>query len=378
VSSPGRSAAVERWVWIIALMVAAMVVVGGITRLTGSGLSITEWRPITGAVPPLGEAAWREEFAKYQRSPQFEKENFHFDLAAFQRIYWWEWGHRLLGRLIGLVAAIPFFFFWRAGRLEPWLIRRMWLLIGLGAFQGLLGWLMVASGLVDQPRVSHFRLAAHLITALVTFAIAAWTALQIRFGRSRRAAPPELRLLGLAGAALLLQIVWGAFVAGLRAGHLFPTFPKMGATWIPPRALYPEAWWRAAVDNAVLVQFVHRWLGALVVVMMLVAGWRIARRLGLVRWGALLGAAASLQFALGALTVLFFSRDPVAWGAVHQLGAVVLSSAWVLATFFTRHLGAAPDEADQPGHGGAVARRGAPGDADLDPRSPVAGRGGLG
>lgn len=342
-TSEGRShPAVAAWLWIVVALIAGMVVVGGITRLTGSGLSITEWRPITGALPPLSDADWRELFEKYRSSPQYQQENAHYDLAAFRSIFWWEWGHRLLGRLIGFAVLGPFLLFWRRKLIAPWLTRRVLLLLALGAFQGALGWLMVKSGLVHVPRVSHYRLAAHLVTALITLSITAWTALEAQHGRPSSERPPAVdRLVLSVGALLFVQIVWGAFVAGLRAGFVFPTFPKMGADWIPPRALFPEPWWRAALDNAVLVQFIHRWLGATVVVVALFAALRLARRRGGRSLALALAGAVGLQFALGVLAVLNMSQAPVFYGSVHQAGAVVLLTVTVVTAFHSRRLPAA-------------------------------------
>lgn len=325
------------WLWIVAAMIAAMVLVGGITRLTGSGLSITEWRPVTGMLPPLGDRDWLELFEKYRASPQYQRENSHFDLAAFKSIFWWEWAHRFLGRTIGIVVIVPLLVFWRRRLLEPWLLRRCLLLVALGGFQGLLGWLMVKSGLVDQPRVSHYRLAAHLLTALLTLVITIWTVLQVRHGRH---GPPGARVSGWITALsslLVVQLVYGAFVAGLKAGYLFPTFPKMGDDWIPSRALYPGALASEALGNAVLVQLIHRWLGAAVALCAIFAAISLARRTLALRphaWA--LAGAAALQFTLGALTILSFYRSPVLWGALHQAGAVLLVVAVVFAAFHER------------------------------------------
>lgn len=340
----GRShPAVVAWLWGIVALIAAMVVVGGITRLTGSGLSITEWRPITGALPPLSDADWEDVFAKYQSSPQYQQENAHFDLAAFQGIFWWEWGHRLLGRVIGFAVLGPFLLFWRTKLIAPWLGRRVLLLLALGTFQGALGWLMVQSGLINVPRVSHYRLAAHLFTALITLSITLWTALDAHSGPRPIARPPRVfRLMQAVMALLFVQIVWGAFVAGLRAGFAFPTFPKMGADWIPPRALYPAPLWQAAFDSAVLVQFIHRWLGATLLVVSLTAAVRLARTPAGRPLGAALAAAIVLQFGLGALTILNMAAAPVFYGAIHQAGAVLLLIVAVATTHRARSLPAPP------------------------------------
>jgi cytochrome c oxidase assembly protein subunit 15 len=309
-----------------------MVLVGGITRLTGSGLSITEWKVVTGVVPPLTSGDWDELFALYRQSPQYLAENAHFGLGDFQRIFWWEWAHRLLGRVVGLTYLLPFLWFWWKKALDGWLVRRGLMLFGLVAFQGALGWVMVKSGLVDRPQVSHYRLAAHLVTALFTLALTQWTALRCGLPRTVRARTPATSawlFLGL----LTLQVVLGAFVAGLRAGLLFNTFPTMGGVWVSPLVGELAPWWRDLVENPATVQLLHRWNAVLVVLAAAAlawASWRVpsARRAALV-----LGAAAVLQFNLGVFTLLYFHEWPVLLGSLHQLGAVALLVAAVGVAF---------------------------------------------
>lgn len=332
---PGRHLiAVRTWLVTGCILIAALVTVGGVTRLTGSGLSITEWDVLMGALPPLSQAEWDLLFAKYRATPQFQLVNPSFTLADFKNIFWWEYLHRLLARGLGVVFLLPCLYFLARGYLDAALRRRVLLIFGLGAMQGILGWLMVASGLVDRPAVSHYRLAAHLLTALVTFSVTLWVAL----GLGRDGAPGTGRNLPIgAGPALTgftvllgLQITYGAFVAGLRAGGMYNTFPLMGDTWVPSGLLLLEPAVRNLAENPVTVQFIHRLLAWAV----LLAGWIIGARVyraGLRRAGALLVAAVSLQFALGVLTILRFPASPVFWGAAHQAGAVILLAATVSA-----------------------------------------------
>lgn len=325
-----QSLGVRVWLWTCVALVAAIVVVGGATRLTGSGLSITEWQPIRGAMPPLGAQAWDEFFALYQSSPQYQLENAHFGLAEFKAIFWWEWGHRLLGRVIGLAVLLPLIAFWVAGRLPAWLKKRGLLIVVLVGFQGALGWFMVASGLVDEPRVSHLRLAAHLLTALLTYGVLIWTALSAKVGGSRPSKNPLGRLVAAFLVLLSAQIGWGAFVAGLRAGLHYPTWPKMGAYWLPPDASGGMSPLRAVIESPVAVQFVHRWLGAFVLVVGLVVVVRTWRRADLRFPGLVAGLALVGQFTLGVFTVLRFYLHPVSYGVAHQAGALVLVAATVV------------------------------------------------
>lgn len=320
------SAWVPRWLVSCVALCAAMVVVGGVTRLTGSGLSITEWRPVTGAIPPISHDDWEALFALYRESPQFRLMNAHFELQDFQRIFWWEWFHRLLGRVVGLVYLLPLIVLWRLRALPPWLAKRGAALVLLVGFQGLLGWLMVASGLRDQPAVSHLRLAAHLSTALVTFGVTLYTLLEVQAGRRA----PRSRALWAFLALLTVQIVWGAFVAGLRAGLLFNTWPTMNGFWLP-EAVLPTGALRELVSEPSTVQFVHRWFAVVVLAAGGFVGWRLTRSPETKVAGLALAAAVSLQFALGVVTILWFLQAPVLLGALHQSGAVALLAAAIFA-----------------------------------------------
>ncbi len=340
-----RSRPVHYWLLAGCALIALMVVVGGITRLTGSGLSITEWDLLGGTFPPLHEADWRELFAKYQATPQYLRENAHFGLAEFKSIFWWEWIHRFIGRAIGVVFVVPFAWFLATKRVARPLLSRLLLILGLGAAQGVMGWLMVASGLVDNPRVSHYRLAAHLLLAFTTFAVTLWTALGVRAGRwdeGRDAARPVDRspAHGWAVAVLalvLVQVTYGAFVAGLRAGFLYNTFPTMGGHWVPPGMGGGGSLVADLTSQPVAVQFIHRVLGLVVAGLALGFACRWRRNPVVGRAAAWLGGIALLQFGLGALTVLRLPASPVFWGTVHQFGALALLTAAVVTLFRARH-----------------------------------------
>lgn len=256
------------WLMTVLVTIVIMVLVGGITRLTESGLSIVDWRPLMGAIPPLNESQWQQTFLMYQNSPQFQLVNSHMDLSEFKQIFFWEYIHRLLGRLIGLMFALPFLVFWLQKRFNRAMSIKLLVALALGGLQGLMGWYMVKSGLVDVPRVSHLRLAAHLGLALLIAAYLWWLILDLReLDTAEFVAPRGRKLVSLWLTGLVsLQIIYGALVAGLRAGWGYNTFPKMGDYWIPPIVTSLEPWWHNLVFNNAGVQFTHRWLGTLVVV----------------------------------------------------------------------------------------------------------------
>ncbi len=321
--------AVAAWLLACAALVFALVVVGGVTRLTRSGLSIVEWQPLVGALPPLSAADWDALYAKYRGTPEFRLVNPGMDLEGFKRIFWWEYAHRLLGRIAGLAFLLPYLWFLLRRRLAPALA---WTLAGvflLGALQGALGWWMVQSGLADEPRVSHFRLAAHLALALAILAAELWIALELLGVRAQPPAPGGLARFAVTLVMLVfLMAMSGAFVAGLRAGSAYNTFPLMNGYLVPPEILQLEPWWRNLLWNLATVQFAHRALAwlllALVPLFCLMArAAPIAPRARLACY-ALLGALA-LQFSLGIATLL--SGVQVALAAAHQAGAVLLFGA---------------------------------------------------
>jgi cytochrome c oxidase assembly protein subunit 15 len=337
---PRPTRAIALWLGLCAAMVFAMVVIGGITRLTESGLSIVEWRPVTGIIPPVSEGRWQAEFAKYQATPEFKRVNFTMTLAEFKQIYWWEYVHRLWGRLIGIVFAVPFLWFLIRGRIPGRLILPLIGLFVLGGLQGALGWWMVKSGLVDTPAVSQYRLAAHLGLAVVIYAALVWLTLSTwqpahrapnAFQASEPEPPPPPRYGAGAhalGAFLVLLVfttlIAGAFVAGLDAGMVYNTFPLMEGRLVPELYWAMEPRWANLFENAAAVQFNHRALATLTLVSCLLSCMLV--RYPAFGWAALL---ACIQFGLGIATLLL--QVPVVLGALHQAGAMALFTACVWA-----------------------------------------------
>jgi heme a synthase len=254
----GNRTLVRRWLYIGLLVIFALVLVGGATRLTDSGLSITEWKPVHGVIPPLSEAEWQEEFAKYQQIPEYQTINKGMTIDAFKSIFWWEWAHRLLARATGFVFAIPLAFFWLTGRLESMLKPRLLGILALGGFQGFVGWWMVSSGLTERTDVSQYRLATHLVIASLIFASTAWVARGLAQYTQRPALDGTRRFAGFLVLLVLLQIYLGALVAGLDAGLSYNTWPKMDGAWIPGGLLNIEPMWRNFFESPKTVQFIHR------------------------------------------------------------------------------------------------------------------------
>jgi cytochrome c oxidase assembly protein subunit 15 len=322
--SGARPRLVARWLWIVAAMIVAMVIVGGITRLTESGLSITRWKPISGIIPPLNAAQWEAEFANYRRIPEYRQINAGMTLAGFKAIFFWEYLHRLLGRLIGLTFALPLLWFAIRRRIPRGYGPRLVALLALGALQGAIGWWMVQSGLSVRTDVSHLRLAVHLLTALVILGGIAWTALDLHALASDPAAKPaRMPRLGTAALALLfVQLVYGAFTAGLDAGYAFSSWPLMGDR------LFPEGGWQVAwswarnlIDNPIAVQFVHRWLAFAAAGVLVALAWR-ARRVAGHGWGEMLVVLVLLQIALGISTLL--TGVAIGIAVAHQANAALL------------------------------------------------------
>lgn len=333
------SRAVSNWLLIVAVMVVGMIIVGGTTRLTDSGLSITEWKPISGAIPPLTQSDWEEEFRLYQRTTEFQEQNSSMTLAEFEFIFWWEWGHRQLGRLIGLVFAVPFVFFWLRGHLSARLKPRLFLLLCMGGAQGAIGWWMVASGLVDRLDVSQYRLATHLGMAFIILGYSVWLSLEARFG------PPPLRRGTLAGvsfallALVFLQIILGAFVAGLDAGRIYNTWPLMNGDLIPDGYLGGMNVFPAIFESRAAVQMHHRWTGYLVALAVLAYAVTIWRepRVSLKPFMVILPALVIGQVALGIAALL--AVVPLGLSLAHQLGAVLLFIATLCAAWTARRAG---------------------------------------
>jgi heme a synthase len=329
-AAPSYRRAVQIWLWIVAALIFAMVVVGGATRLTESGLSITEWHPISGVLPPLNPQAWAAEFDKFKQIPQYKAIFSNLDLSGFKFIFFWEWSHRLLGRAIGLVVALPLVFFWARGVLTRDLKVKLVGLLALGGLQGFVGWWMVSSGLVNRIEVAQERLATHLLLASITFAATVWIAASLSQGNSLRSERWQRRFAGAIVLVTFLQIFLGALVAGLRAGRAYNTWPLMEGHFVPDVLWLLEPWWRNFVDNIATVQFQHRMVAYTLLTLALVQafmtgraapGSRAARRTlhfaGLV----------ALQAALGIVTLLLVV--PLWAGLVHQAFAMLVLLAGV-------------------------------------------------
>jgi len=328
------------WLLLGAILAVSMVVIGGITRLTHSGLSMVKWHPISGIVPPLNTTEWTAEFNHYKTSPEYIKHNYHFTLDDFKSIFWWEFIHRFIGRLIGIVFIVPFLWFYFTKKLtDKKLFKNLIIIFLLGGLQGFIGWFMVKSGLVDRPSVSHFRLALHLVTALFLFSYILGTALPILAPISKKQiSSPRLQkrlkiLLGLVS----LQIIYGAFTAGLKAGYIYPTYPKMGSDWLPDSAIesLKSTGILALVENPILVQFIHRWLAALVL-FFFVKFYLEANKLKLsavqVKCNNTLIGLIILQITLGIFTLI--NAVPVSLGVLHQLGAVLVLATLVVSLYY--------------------------------------------
>jgi len=327
---------VARWLLVCCALVFAMIVLGGVTRLTGSGLSMVDWRPVTGVLPPLSADAWQQTFELYRTSPEYREVNAGMTVAEFKGIFWLEYLHRLLGRTIGLVFLLPFLFFaWRGDiRRHDW--PKYTFMFVLGGLQGVLGWYMVKSGLVDNPRVSQYRLVAHLIAAFAIFAYMFWAALSLLKPRKNaRTHPWYARTVALT-MLVTITVLSGGFVAGLKAGKIYNTFPKMGDDWVAPGILSLEPVWRNFFDNAAAVQFNHRVL-AISTFLVIFVYWLRSRSVQFPARAkkarnALLHTAV-LQVALGIATLLY--AVPIILGALHQAVAMLL---FTVALFLTHSL----------------------------------------
>jgi len=324
---------IAAWLFVCCALVFAMVVVGGVTRLTHSGLSIVEWQPIVGTLPPLTDREWQETFAKYQRTPEYRQVNHAMTLAEFKGIFWWEYFHRLLGRAIGGVFLVPLLWFAAQRRIPEGYGWKLTGIFALGGLQGAIGWYMVKSGLVDDPRVSQFRLTAHLGIALVIFAAMLWVGLSLAYPlRAALATPAQraTRTLAFAIAALVfVMALSGGFVAGIRAGFAYNTFPLMNGAVVPPEMFMLEPWWKNFFWNMATVQFDHRAIAWILAALVPFLWWKQRSTQGLpvrTRIGShLLLALVALQIALGIATLLLVVPVPLA--AAHQAGAVLVFAA---------------------------------------------------
>jgi heme a synthase len=318
---------IRLWLLAVALCVVATLVIGGATRLTESGLSIVEWKPVTGTVPPLSAAAWQAEFEKYQAIPQFRALNSGMTLADFKTIYWWEWAHRLAARLAGAAFLLPFLWFLWRGRVAPPLRPRLWAIFALGALQGAVGWWMVASGLEHRVDVSQYRLALHLTLACVLYTAILWTALRLEPRRSSEA-PVRLRAgaLGLL-VLVLVQIYLGALVAGLDAGLIYNTWPLIDGRLVPAMTelFAGGAWWHDLFENRLTVQFDHRMMAYILLSMAFLHGFDAVRSRPAamaLRGAWALVAALLLQASLGILTLIYQAPLPLA--LLHQATAILV------------------------------------------------------
>ncbi len=310
---PGQTRTIIFWLALCAALVAGMVVVGGYTRLSGAGLSITEWKPVHGVIPPFTQAGWEEEFEAYRQTPQYAQVNPDMDVEGFKTIFWPEYLHRLLGRLVGVVFFVPLVVFFARETISSRFALRLLGIFALGGLQGLIGWWMVKSGLTHNPFVSHFRLATHLALALLIFALLEWTILQLALPARRAAPTSATAALRAIFALLCLQIVTGAFMAGLHAGLIYNTFPDMNGALIPPEALVGNP-----LENIALIQFAHRWVAKILAVSYFLwwLKWRSSAMADAV------GAVVILQVVLGIFTLLW--QVPVWLALAHQFTALVL------------------------------------------------------
>lgn len=327
-SDPNHSRQLALWLFVCCALVFSMVVLGGVTRLTRSGLSMVNWAPIMGVVPPMSKAEWKKTFKEYKKFPEYKKVNKGMSLDEFKSIYWFEYSHRLLGRILGLAFFMPFLYFLIRRRIPPGHIPKLILMPVLGGLQGLLGWYMVKSGLVDKPSVSPYRLTAHLALACITYAYIFWVGLSYWYqGRTvgNHDSQATSRLAWGLTALVSLMIATGGFVAGTKAGHAFNTFPLMNGALLPPGYLAMQPWYINFFENIATVQFNHRWLAMLTAVL-IVTFWIYSRKRmpsgDTVNTGYLLLAMTAIQVTLGITTLLF--HVPVALGASHQAGALLL------------------------------------------------------
>ncbi len=323
-NNPNKS--IIYWLLTGCFLIFLMVVIGGITRLTNSGLSMVDWKLFMGAIPPLNEQEWLTTFANYKQYPEYQQVNFMFNLAEFKSIFFWEYLHRLIGRLIGLVFIIPFLYFLIKKKLTKKLVKQCLIILGMGAFQGFLGWWMVKSGLVNNPDVSHFRLAIHLIAAFLTFAYIFWVALDLIYYKKERANIPFLRNgIKILFVITIFQIIYGAFVAGLNAGFIMNTWPKMGDRWIAESVTAMKPLWINFVDGIGGVQFVHRYLAYIVVGLVIFILFKSSKyEINNIQSKSLIAllVVVFIQFLLGIFTLIY--AVPIWLGVTHQVGAFLL------------------------------------------------------
>src|SRR2546428_605786 len=329
--------AVAYWLLACCALVLAMVVVGGVTRLTHSGLSIVEWQPIVGALPPLDDAAWQETFGKYKQMPEYRLVNPGMNLEGFKSIFWWEYVHRLLGRLIGAAFLLPLLWFALRGKIARGLTWKFAVIFGLGALQGALGWYMVKSGLVDNPRVSQFRLTAHLGIAFLIYAAMLWVALDLLFPRASAVSAGLRRFAAALAVLIFVMVLSGGLVAGIHAGLAYNTFPLMNGRLVPQEIFSLDPWYLNFFSNMATVQFDHRLIAWLLAFLVPWFWLRVRREAASSRArlaAHLLLAALAPQIALGIATLLL--AVPVPLAAAHQAGALLVFSAALFAAHSLR------------------------------------------
>lgn len=329
------------WLFTGCFLIFIMVIIGGITRLTQSGLSIVEWNLIMGSLPPMNADDWQVLFQKYQTSPQYKLINNGISLEEFKSIFWWEYIHRLFGRFIGLVFFVPFVYFWIKKKFDAPLLKKVLIVFALGGLQGVLGWYMVASGLVKNPFVSHYRLAAHLITAFSAFGFTFWVALGLLFPSNELVKNSTLkglkRLINALFVILIIQIIYGAFVAGMHAGKIYNTFPLMGDSLMPESVYAMNPWWKNFLENHSGVQFIHRYMAYTVATLAAVI-WYKSRKERLhpkvINAINFMASIVVVQFLLGVFTLVY--GVPVSLGVIHQAGAFILFASLIYLVFWIR------------------------------------------
>lgn len=304
--------------------------------MTESGLSMVDWKPVSRVLPPLNDVEWIEEFEKYKAYPEYQIKNFDFSLQDYKRIYWWEYIHRLLGRFIGIVFIVPFIFFWIKGKFEPAFLKRLWVLLGLGASLAVIGWLMVKSGLNERPDVSHYMLAMHLFMAFITFGYTLWLALSQAYANTFIGIRFKIvkRLIRFLILLIIVQVIYGAFVAGLNAGLFYNTFPLMGDRWIAEGVTALSPWYLNLIESIAGVQFIHRYLAIIITIIVSIVIYKsFINNVNILRKRAavILGGAVVFQFILGVFTLIY--HIPMVLAVLHQFGALLLFGSAVYTLF---------------------------------------------
>ncbi len=329
------------WLLFGGFMVLMMVIIGGITRLTHSGLSIVTWQPIKGILPPLNEAQWEQAFEAYKKIPEYQKVHHYFSLKEYKEIFFWEYLHRMLGRSLGLIFLLPFLYFYFKKRIQnKKLLRRLFLIFLLGGIQGLAGWYMVKSGLVENTSVDHVRLALHMSLALIILTTILWTVFQLIIPTEKTENHKKLHFY-LKGILffMALQIIYGGLTAGLKAGHVFPTYPKMGGQWFPEisKSVFHQEGFLSLVDFSATVQFIHRWLGFLLLIGLLSLFLFRKKKLSsplLVRVLLLILILVSLQYLFGVFVIVL--KVPISLAVTHQITAFILFLSLLMGIYLTK------------------------------------------